>query len=93
VVVAVGLMLVEPLADGDVNVPGVMAILDAPAAAQLSVLVVPEFMLVGFAANDVIVGTEPFPVVVLDDVAAPQPAKPTQANRVKTRAQRPSPEK
>lgn len=85
-------MLVEPLADGDVNVPGVMAILVAPAAAQLSVLVVPELMLVGFAAKDVIVGAEPFPVGELDEVAAPQPARPTQANRVKTRAQRPSPE-
>jgi hypothetical protein len=92
VVVAVGLMLVEPLADVDVNVPGVIAIPVAPAAAQLSVLVVPEFMLVGFAAKDVIVGAEPFSVGELDEVAAPQPARPTEKNCVKTRAQRPSPE-
>jgi hypothetical protein len=85
-------MLVEPLADVDVNVPGVMAILVAPAAAQLSVLIVPEFMLVGFAAKDVIVGAEPFPAGELDEVVAPQPARPTQANRVNPVAQRASPE-
>jgi len=60
VVVAVGFMLVEPLDDVDVNVPGVIAMLVAPAAAQLSVLLVPESMLVGSAAKDVIVGTELF---------------------------------
>jgi hypothetical protein len=47
-------MLVEPLADVDVNVPGVMATLVAPATDQLSVLLVPELMLVGFAAKEVI---------------------------------------
>jgi hypothetical protein len=47
VVVAVGLMFVEPLADVDVNVPGVMAILVAPVVAQLSVLLEPEVILVG----------------------------------------------
>ena len=78
----VGLMLVEPLADGDVNVPGVMAILVAPVAAQLSVLLAPEFMLVGFAVNEVIVGTEPFP----EDELTPQPASATQANRRRTSA-------
>lgn len=91
-VVAVGLMLVEPLADVDVNVPGVMAILVAPAAAQLSVLPVPEFMLVGSAVKEVIVGTGPFPEGELDEVIEPQPARPTQANRTKTSAQRSSPE-
>jgi len=60
VVVAVGLMLVVPVADVDVNVPGVMAMLVAPGAAQLSVLLAPEFTFVGFAAKDVIVGREPF---------------------------------
>lgn len=53
-------MLVEPLDDVDVNVPGVMTMLVAPAVAQLSVLLVPESMLVGSAAKDVIVGTELF---------------------------------
>ncbi|MGA8618208.1 MAG: hypothetical protein WB660_06765 [Candidatus Sulfotelmatobacter sp.] len=85
-------MLVEPLADGDVNVPGVMAILVAPAAAQLSVLPVPEFMLVGFAVKEVIVGREPFPEGELGAVIEPQPASPAQANRMRASAQRFSPE-
>ena len=46
-VVAVGLTLVEPLAEVDVNVPGVMAILVAPLVAQLSKLLEPEFILYG----------------------------------------------
>jgi len=93
VVVAVGLMLVEPLAEADVNVPGVMAILVAPAAVQLSVLLVPEFTLVGSAVKEVIVGAEPFPGGELDEVE-PQPTSPTQANRIRitTSAERSSPE-
>ena len=55
-VVAVGLTLVEPLADVDVNVPGVMAMLVAPVVAQLSVLLEPEVMLVGLAVKEVMVG-------------------------------------
>ena len=85
-------MLVEPLADVDVNVTGVTAILVAPAAAQLSVLLVPEFMLVGSAVKEVIVGMESFPVGELDEVVEPQPASPIQANRIRTSAQRSSPE-
>jgi hypothetical protein len=77
-------MLVEPLADADVNVPGVMPILVASAAAQLSVLLVPEFTLVGSAVKEVIVGAEPFPGGELDEVE-PQPTSPTQANRIKIR--------
>jgi hypothetical protein len=80
-------MLVEPLADVDVNVPGVMAILVAPAEAQLSVLLVPEFMLDGSAVKEVIVGVEPFPGAELDEVVTPQPASPTQATRIRTNAQ------
>ena len=86
-VVAVGFMLVEPLVDVDVNVPGAMAILAAPAATQLSVLLVPEFMLAGDAVKDVIVGRELFPEGAFDEVDEAQPAKPTQANRVRTSAQ------
>jgi hypothetical protein len=56
VVVAVGLTLVEPLADIDVNVPGVMAMLVAPIVAQVSVLLEPEVMLVGLAVKELIVG-------------------------------------
>jgi hypothetical protein len=91
-VVTVGLMLVDPLADVDVNVPGVMAMLAAPAADQLRVLLAPEFMLVGFAAKDAICGTEPFPVGRLDEVPEAQPASPAQESRVRTSAQSSSPE-
>jgi hypothetical protein len=85
VVVAVGLTLVEPLADVDVNVPGVMATLAAPVAAQFSVLLAPLFMLVGFAANELIVGTEPFPGGGVDEEVPPQPASPAQAKRSRIR--------
>jgi hypothetical protein len=57
VVVAVGLTLVEPLADADVNVPGVMAMLVAPLVAQLSVLLEPEVILVGLAVNELMPGS------------------------------------
>ena len=55
-VVAAGLTFVEPLADVDVNGPGVMAILVAPVVAQLSVLLEPEVIPVGLAVNELIVG-------------------------------------
>lgn len=88
-VVAVGLMLVEPLGDVDVNVPGAMAMLVAPDADQLRVLLVPEFMLAGSAVKEVIEGMEPFPE---DAVDAPQPASPAQAKRMSSSGQRASPE-
>ena len=78
-VVAVGVTLIEPLADVDVNSPGVMAILVAPLVSQLSVLPVPEFMLSGVAVKEVIAGAEPAPVKEFDGIAAVQPASPTQA--------------
>ena len=56
VVVVVGLTLVEPLANVDVNVPGVMATLVAPPVDQLSVLLAPELMLVRLAVNELITG-------------------------------------
>ena len=55
-VVDVGLTLTAPLAEVEVNVPGVMAMLVAPVVAQLKVLLVPEFTVVGSALNDVMVG-------------------------------------
>jgi|HubBroStandDraft_6_1064221.scaffolds.fasta_scaffold840094_2 hypothetical protein len=79
-------MLVEPLADVEVNVPGVMATLVAPAAPQLSVLLVPEFMLVGFAVKEVIVGPDPFDDEL--DELVPQPSNPRQTARTRTRTQR-----
>jgi hypothetical protein len=52
----VGLTSVEPLADVDVNDPGVIAMLVAPVVTQLSVLLEPALTLVGFAVKEVIVG-------------------------------------
>lgn len=72
VVVAVGLTPVEPLAEFDVNVPGVMAILPAPLVVQLSVLLEPEVMLVGFALNELMVGL-PAAVTVTVAVAVVEP--------------------
>jgi len=72
VVVAVGLTLVEPLADVDVNVPGVIARLVAPVVAQLSVLLEPEVMLVGLAVKELIIGLlAAFTVTVRVDVVEP----------------------
>ena len=84
-VVTVGFIVVEPLADVEVKVPGVMAILVAPAATQLSVLLVPEFMLVGFATKDVIIGPDPFDDEF--DELEPQPSSPS--NKMRSTAQRP----
>jgi hypothetical protein len=56
VVVAVGLTLVEPLADVEVNVPGVMASLLAPVVTQLSVLLEPEVIREGLAVKELISG-------------------------------------
>ena len=71
-VVAFGLTLVEPLADVEVNVPGVMARLVAPLVAQLNLLLAAEVILEGLAVKELIVG---FPVVftvtVSVDVAEP----------------------
>ena len=71
-VVAVGLTLVEPLADVDMNVPGVMARLVAPLVAQLNVLLEPEVILVGLAVKELIPGLlGVFTVMVSVDVAEP----------------------
>ncbi len=82
-------MLVELVADVDVNVPGVMAILVAPAAVQLSVLLAPEFTLVGSAVKEVIAGTASFPEGAPDEIP-PQPTSPAQANAMRTSAPRAS---
>jgi hypothetical protein len=65
VVVAVGLTLVEPLADVDVNVPGVMTMLVAPLVAQLNTLLEPELILVGLAVKALIVGLLPVLIVTV----------------------------
>lgn len=87
-VVVVGLTLVEPAAEVDVKFPGVMEMLVAPIVAQLSVLLAPEFMVVGFAAKDVIVGTDPFPGDDFDEVGEEQLDRPAHRNTVRTSAQR-----
>jgi hypothetical protein len=72
VVVADGLTSVEPLADVEVNVPGVMAILVAPIVAQLSMLLEPEEIVVGLAVKELIVGLpEILNVTVTVDVEEP----------------------
>lgn len=58
----------------------------APVVAQLSVLLAPELMLVGFALKDVIAGTEPFPEDVFDVVPAAQPERAAKKARVSTSA-------
>ena len=60
-----GLTLVEPLADVEVNVPGVIAIFAAPVVDQLSVLLEPELMLVGLAVKELIVGVPAVPTVTV----------------------------
>jgi hypothetical protein len=56
VVVAVGLTLMEPLVEVELNVPGVIAMLVVLVVAQLRVLLEPEAMLVGLAAKELIAG-------------------------------------
>ena len=91
-VVAAGLTLVEPLADAEVNVPGVMATLVAPVVTQLSALLAPELMVAGFAAKEVIVGAEPPAGGWFDRPVVPQLASPAQANRMTIVAQKLTPE-
>lgn len=64
VVVAVGLTLVEPVADVDVNVPGMIAMLAAPVVDQLNALLEPEVMLVGLAVKETMVGL-PVPLFIV----------------------------
>ncbi len=46
----------DPLANVDVNVPGVIAMLEAPTVTQLRELDAPELIAVGVAWNEVMVG-------------------------------------
>lgn len=46
----------EPLAELEVKVPGVMAMLVAPVVDQFSVLLEPELIVVGLALNELMVG-------------------------------------
>jgi len=69
VVVAVGLTLVEPPAEEDVNVPGEMATLVAPVVEKASVLLEPEAILAGLAVKELIVGLFPAAATVTVAVA------------------------
>lgn len=72
-VVTAGLTLVEPLADEEVKVPGVMAMLAAPAVIQLSMLPEPAVMVVGLAVKELMVGLPGagFTVTVAVEVVEP----------------------
>jgi hypothetical protein len=95
VVVDVGLTLVEPFADTEVNVPGVTATLAAPVVTQLSVLPEPDLMLAGLAVKDVTAGAEPVCGLVVDGsgllVEPPQPVAPADTKRARAAARSPSP--
>jgi hypothetical protein len=66
---------VEPLADVDVNDPGVIATPVAPVVAQLRVLLDPALMLVGLAVKDVIVGLADAAVTVTVVVEVVEPVE------------------
>jgi hypothetical protein len=89
VVVVVGLTLVDPVAEVELNGPGEIAIVVAPLVVQFSVLLVPVVTLVGLAAKDVIEGAVPVPVGFDVVEALPQPDKPTYASKISpSRAQK-----
>ena len=78
-----GLTVVDPLAEVEVKLPGVIAIVVAPLVDQLSVALDLELMPVGFAENEEIVGIVVFPEAELD---APQLTNTAEASRIRTRA-------
>ena len=78
----VGLTLVDPVAEVELNVPGEIEIVVAPLVVHFSVLLVPVVTLVGLAAKDVIEGAVPVPVVFVVVEALPQPDKPTHASKI-----------
>ena len=84
-----GLTLVEPLKPVEENVPGVTATLVAPLVDQLRVLLEPEFMPSGLAANELIIGADP--VRLAGETAELQPTSKAQTKRKKTNTLRSSP--
>ena len=70
----VGLTPVEPDAEVEVNVPGVMEIVVAPEVDQLKVLLDPELMVEGLAVKELIVGllADAVTVTVTVDVVEPE---------------------
>ncbi|HLY40632.1 MAG TPA: hypothetical protein VKR52_05430 [Terracidiphilus sp.] len=82
---AEGLSDVVPLAEVDVNVPGVIVMLVAPEVDQLSVLLAPALMLAGLAAKDVIVGAGVCEVVGVEDPPQPARTPPRRTSRMTAR--------
>jgi len=72
--VEVGLTLVEPFAEAEVKLPGVMEMLVAPAVDQLSELLAPEVIVMGAAENELMAGLPPLLVTVTVAVAVTEPA-------------------
>jgi len=79
--VAAGLTVVEPVADVEVKVPGVMAMVVAPVVTQLNVLLAPELMLVGFAVKDVMVGLVAGGETLDEPSVLPHPVSAAQARK------------
>jgi hypothetical protein len=79
VVVAAGVMLVEPVNAVEVKAPGVMERLVAPVADQLSMVLEPELMLPGFALNEVILGAETCCTGMVCEAPEPQAARRAEA--------------
>jgi hypothetical protein len=75
VVAAVGLTLVDPVAEVDVKLPGVIAMLVAPLVAQLSVLLESALMLLGLAVNELMVGLPDAALTVTVAVEVAEPAE------------------
>jgi hypothetical protein len=71
----VGLTLVDPFAELEVNVPGVIVIVAAPLVAQLKLLLDPELTLVGFAENELIFGLLPTAFTVTVTVFVDEPVE------------------
>ena len=94
-VVAVGLTLIEPLADEELKLPGAIETAVAPFVVQFNVLLAPELMVLGFGVKDAIVGADAVPGFWFMGLAAlppPQPARPAKPSNTKAMAKRSSPE-
>jgi hypothetical protein len=87
---------VEPFADADVKLPGVIAMLFAPVVTQLSVLPKPALMLCGLAVKEATFGAEGgMGSVVVGPgllVEPPQPVRPVAHSKTKAPAQNAGPE-
>ena len=89
-VVDVGLTLTEPVGKVEEKEPGEMEMFVAPVAAQASMLLAPELMLVGFATKEVIAGLVPLPVVPPEELTEPQPERARQTPSEAASAQKSS---